>query len=554
LTENRNLRYVNLSHNAISNIEAGILATMASHVFDISGNSLMSVDISNIIFQRPFCAIDFSHNKLHIIVNEYDWKIDLTKTYGPGFEDFTFNQFELMPNASKLGFTSIFDAGKLFDYGFDARNNPVICNCRVAEYLLFFKQFIDIMDRDYFNIRCKSPEAFRGKSIPSIIKKNEIEDLICNYTSTPICPERCNCINKPKRASPLRPKIKLILEMNCTGAQMRHLPHILPECNEIEFYMRGNQIEQITTEHYLKQVTVLELPFMPSFETGALENLTHLQVFSIPRSEQLNGIPLALSILNPCVFLQREDFVMRCTCSHRWMVDWVQTKSLQNCSSFSFKCLNGTKEENLLTYIPRLPCSETRQSYVLLLFSASLIIILFFVFILSYMWKHEIKIIVSRWIWTKSNQSEDQDCVVYLSYDEKIKDINSWSMDRLEPFLVENGLCAFIPRRDLPLGSVRLDETAYQISVSRYYILFLSDNYFEEESFQTLADWNCIWNNYLSDSRKKLLVINYDLLDVAEVPCPKFRAIMRIGNVIEFDSGEKKIFSKTSEMFENSDK
>jgi hypothetical protein len=85
--------------------------------------------------------------------------------------------------------------------------------------------------------------------------------------------------------------------------------------------------------------------------------------------------------------------------------------------------------------------------------------------------------------------------------------------------------------------------------VSRYYILFLSANYFEEESLRTLKDWNCIWNNFLSDSRKKLLVINYDLLDVAEVPCRKFRAIMRTGNVVDFASGEKNIFSKISEAF-----
>jgi hypothetical protein len=212
--------------------------------------------------------------------------------------------------------------------------------------------------------------------------------------------------------------------------------------------------------------------------------------------------------------------------------------------------LNGSKEEDLLAYLPSLSCTEAHKSYVPLLFSASFGIILFFVVILSYTWKHELKILLrSRWICTPLNKTLDQDCVVYLSYDEEVKDINSWSINRLEPFLMRNSLSAFIPPRDLHLGSVRLDETAYQISVSRYYILFLSANYFEEESLRTLKAWNCIWNNFLSDSRKKLLVINYDLLNVAEVPCRKFRAIMRTGNVVDFSSGEKNIFSKISEAF-----
>ncbi|XP_056022181.1 uncharacterized protein LOC130055039 [Ostrea edulis] len=552
LTENRNLRYVNLSHNFITYIEARIFGTLAFHVIGLNGNALMSVDVTNIVFKRPFCTINFSNNKVHIIVNEYDWKISPhgNELYGPGFVDLTFNQMK--SNMTKLGFKNMFGLGNLLHFGFDVRYNPMICDCRIVEMLLYFKALIGLINRYYFDIKCESPEAFRGKSLPSIINNNEITDLVCNYSSLPVCPKKCHCVNMPKLLSFNAFQMKLVLYINCTGAKLKRLPHILPDCNQIEFYMSGNRIEQITIEHYLKRVTVLELQLMPSFETGALENLTHLQVFSVPRSQQLNGIPRALSLLNPCVFLQRKDFVMHCTCSHQWMVDWIQIKANKNCSSYSFKCLNGIDEEGLLTYLPRLVCTAARQSYVFSVVSTTIIIMLFFVLILSYIWKHEIKIIVrSSWMCTRSNKPMDQDCVVYLSYDEKIRDINSWSMDKLEPFLTRNGLSAFIPSRDLPLGSVRLDETTYQISVSRYYILFLSANYFEEESFQTLTDWNRIWNNYLSDSRKKLLIINYDVLDVTEVPCRKFRAIMRIGDVVDFASGENKIFSKISETFWN---
>jgi hypothetical protein len=143
----------------------------------------------------------------------------------------------------------------------------------------------------------------------------------------------------------------------------------------------------------------------------------------------------------------------------------------------------------------------------------------------------------------------DQDCVVYLSYDEKIKDIDSWLINKLEPFLMRNELSAFIPSRDFPLGCVRVEETAWQISASRHYIIFLSDNYFDEDSFQTRTDWKHIWDNYFNDSRKNLVIINYDLLDATEVPCQKFRAVMRVRDAVDFASGEKKIFSKISATF-----
>jgi hypothetical protein len=136
--------------------------------------------------------------------------------------------------------------------------------------------------------------------------------------------------------------------------------------------MRGNKIQEITVEQYLKQVTILKLSLMPSFETGVLVSLPYLRVFSVPRSQQLNRIPRDFSILNPCVFLQREDFVLHCTCSYLWMVDWVSTKSFKICSSNPFRCLNGSKEESLLTYLPMLVCSETQQIYIPMSISASL--------------------------------------------------------------------------------------------------------------------------------------------------------------------------------------
>lgn len=118
--------------------------------------------------------------------------------------------------------------------------------------------------------------------------------------------------------------------------------------------------------------------------------------------------------------------------------------------------------------------------------------------------------------------------------------------------MVTNGFHVFIPSRDLAVGSVRSEEAAWQISVSRYYITFLSLSYLDEDVFETRSEWRYIWNGYLSDNRKELLVLNYDLLKPSDVPCSKMRAVLRAGNVVDFDAGENTIFSKIVKLFHTS--
>uniref|UniRef100_A0A8W8HNJ4 Tc1-like transposase DDE domain-containing protein n=1 Tax=Magallana gigas TaxID=29159 RepID=A0A8W8HNJ4_MAGGI len=394
LTHNRNLRTVDLSGNYITRLETGVLAALSAHNILLKGNQIMSIDITDVVFERPFCVINMSHNALRIPTNENNWKVSLKAKYGPGYAVFSFNFFTRMPNATKLGFSNIFDLSKLFDFGFDFRYNPIICDCNIAKLLLRFKDYIDVMKRDYFDLTCGSPEQFKDKSLPSIIMENQIKDLLCNYTSTPLCPAGCTCEESPKHIDYRSKSLTLTLIINCSGAGVKRLPRVLPYSDRIEFHMRGNMIYEIPNNHYLNHVSVLDLEMMPVFDKDALDNLIRLQIFSVPESEQRKGISRSLSRLSPCVFLQKTDFVMVCTCSHLWMLDWI-----------------------------------------------------------------------------------DEDCVVYISYDVNVAKIGPWVFKTLEPFLFGSGLSAFVPSRDLSLGSVRAEEAAYHISVSRYYLVILSEGW-----------------------------------------------------------------------------
>ena len=552
LIENRNLRMVDLSNNYITRLELGTLGLWSAHRMILSGNELTALDVTNGIFKRPFCFIDLSSNKLRLITNENNWKMDLRKTYGPGFIDLSYNSYKRLPNASDLGFSNMFDYGKLFDYGIDVRHNPLICDCKVAKPLLLFKAYIDMMRRDYFNITCDSPLYFHGRTIPDIINKNQIKDLICNFTSTALCPKRCICEERPRNISYGKTTLTLVLTVNCQGAGLRHLPRVLPYSKEIELYLGENNIRKMTKVHYLNLVTVLELDAFPTFEKDVLENLTSIKEFSVPRVAQLQGVPRALGFLNPCVFLRRGDFVIHCTCSHLWMLDWMVTFAPQTCTKYSFKCLNGSNEEQLDSYFSSLNCISTDDFYrqILLITILSSVLFLCIVLLIICVWKHELTIMLrSRKFCIPKVKTLDEDCVVYILYESENQDIDSWVIKTLEPFLASKGLSAFIPPRDLPVGSVRMEAAAWQIAVSRFYIVLLSAEFFNEESFQTIGDWRNIWNGYLSDSRKRLIVINFDLIHSTKIRCKKLKAFMRFGYVDDFSKGENATFATVTEAF-----
>lgn len=550
LTHNRNLRTVDLSGNYITRLETGVLAALSAHNILLKGNQIMSIDITDVVFERPFCVINMSHNALRIPTNENNWKVSLKAKYGPGYAVFSFNFFTRMPNATKLGFSNIFDLSKLFDFGFDFRYNPIICDCNIAKLLLRFKDYIDVMKRDYFDLTCGSPEQFKDKSLPSIIMENQIKDLLCNYTSTPLCPAGCTCEESPKHIDYRSKSLTLTLIIHCSGAGVKRLPRVLPYSDRIEFHMRGNMIYEIPNNHYLNHVSVLDLEMMPVFDKDALDNLIRLQIFSVPESEQRKGISRSLSRLSPCVFLQKTDFVMVCTCSHLWMLDWIGSFLASECASYVFRCLNGTAKENLTIFLQSLNCSDTGDfhKYNWMFISSSILILVCLIIIIVNVWKYELKIVLRK-LCTKCIEHSDEDCVVYISYDVNVAKIGPWVFKTLEPFLFGSGLSAFVPSRDLSLGSVRAEEAAYHISVSRYYLVILSEGYSDEESVVTHNEWKNIWNHYMSDSRKNLLVINFDLMKPGDVSCRKLEAFLRVGNVINFAEGEKKTFSQISNTF-----
>nr|XP_034327643.1 uncharacterized protein LOC105318979 [Crassostrea gigas] len=394
-----------------------------------------------------------------------------------------------------------------------------------------------------------------SRQMRSFFEGNSIKELVCNYTGNGLCPSHCKCVTEPRYFSKHQGRVIFATIINCTHSSLQRLPHMLPESDEIEFYFTGRSIKNLLNEHYLPRVTVLKLQSMPYFAKTALKNLKSLKQMYLPRKAQINGIPKELSFLHPCVFLQEDNFVMNCTCSLKWMIEWLSLDVSSECQrNFEFKCLTKNNTEPARTYLQNIDCNvHTSDSIYLTLTSMCLALLVLLLF-LTATWKRkcEIRLLIRETKLGKLLRSRvtlDQDRVVFISFDGSNHCIHSFIFQKLEPFLVTNGFHVFIPSRDLAVGSVRSEEAAWQISVSRYYITFLSLSYLDEDVFETRSEWRYIWNGYLSDNRKELLVLNYDLLKPSDVPCSKMRAVLRAGNVVDFDAGENTILSKIVKLF-----
>lgn len=79
--------------------------------------------------------------------------------------------------------------------------------------------------------------------------------------------------------------------------------------------------------------------------------------------------------------------------------------------------------------------------------------------------------------------------------------------------------------------------------------MFFFLGYLDEDVFEIWSEWRCIWNGYLLDNRKELLVLNYDLLKLFDVLCSKMRVVLWVGNVVDFDVGENIILFKIVKIF-----
>ena len=73
-----------------------------------------------------------------------------------------------------------------------------------------------MINRDFLNIKCESPEALRGRQLQSFGDGNHIRELICNHTEGALCPQSCTCVTESRYLETKFDKVVFVTTIRCS--------------------------------------------------------------------------------------------------------------------------------------------------------------------------------------------------------------------------------------------------------------------------------------------------------------------------------------------------
>ncbi|KAK3099005.1 hypothetical protein FSP39_025193 [Pinctada imbricata] len=142
---------------------------------------------------------------------------------------------------------------------------------------------------------------------------------------------------------------------------------------------------------------------------------------------------------------------------------------------------------------------------------------------------------------------------VFVSSDEQRADIRKWIMTTLIPMLQREGIRVYVPMISLPLGAIRSEETERIIRKCHTFLVILSDGYFEDGSIWTSFEWKAVWKRFYSTQNLDIVLVNFDLLDKADISDRPTKALLNLGYAIEFHNQSGDIHDKIKRRIRRSD-
>ena len=217
----------------------------------VDGNNLTSVDISNIVLEKPFCEISYKHNQIKSFVNEGGFLIDENSEYGEGgMVTLSYNDFTDFPDFTQLGIPDLTLLGKVLSFGFDIRNNKWNCNADMVPFLQLGRPVIEKLWREYMDVKCYYPERLRGESIPELVVQDRLNEFYSSLDHAEFCPRRCNCTYYP---------IENITTVFCSSKPLVHYPIQLPRKGLLVIDFSDTSISNVVETTYNKRILKLNL-------------------------------------------------------------------------------------------------------------------------------------------------------------------------------------------------------------------------------------------------------------------------------------------------------
>jgi len=542
------LRDLDLSNNRITHLDPMLLyqPTLSVLYADFSFNDLAEVDVTNAITVHPFCLVDYSNNKLDIINNELDFKLNTSINYGLGIVSLADNIFKTFPDFKELfNLENLNEIGALFDGGFDFRDIQISCDCHLEPFRSLTGNITKSFWRDYHNVTCYEPEHLKGQSVFKVDPKL----MVCTLTAESNCPRGCDCVDRSKLDT---------LYVDCSNLNLHELPLILPiskYSSKIALNVSGNHIRAVANRTYLRDLSYLDLSHN-NLETideklvGYLENAS----LDISNNRFLRKLAPTFQYRHLCsTFIT--NVTITCGCAERWIETWMKTKSCANIPSFQCQTNDGKIIPAAKFRKEMLDCSENFVIFLVMTIILLVIaLVLSFTGLITYKYRYEILIVWLRYKHVKVDvpiQTFKWDIAITL--DDSDDDVRRWTRKFLIDELTSQGYKVFLPYRDV-IGGDKLSQVSEEFLQTRSVIVVLSENYVKDKDDDNEEDvtdvkwtdmeWKYAWHQYRSDKRKNLVIVNYDHISSFDMPHPQIRAFLRVGHTVEFGNHDIEVMDK----------
>lgn len=537
------LRVLLLNQNRIKMMDTFVLGPETMHLsqVDLSGNQLESLDISNFITENAFCLLDYSGNVIEELTNVQNRKLDTSKQYEGGFVSFQGNMFTTFPDFKELlDLPGIEQLGSVLNFGFDFRAAAIGCDCVLEPLMEKSKDFVKTYWRDYFDVKCSSPERLKGKSVVNVT----LDDLHCDLTPKDGCPFQCECKDIPSQRT---------LYVNCANTGKTEFPAELPfskYSENINLNLTGNEITKIGNVPYLNKISNLDISHNELVEIDAeiaqkLENAS----IDLSANKRLSSLPHSMQYRNMCS-IHTSSLVLDCTCDSKWMENWMNIKNcpksenfqcrvekygIMPASDFRKEMLDCNPKDRFLTTV----ATTVASILTTIILSATLI----------FKFRYEVLIILLKMRQKNPNSVQPQlNYDAFISFDTDNDELQKWVYMTLVPNLEQDGYKIFLPGRDIPFGEVRAAVTIDTLQTTHNFVLILSESYLEQEDqVWTDNEWKYGWHMFKADSQKNIVLINYDHVSSFDVDHPQIKAFLRVGGQVDFLNPHRNIMEKISD-------
>ena len=537
------LRKLDIAHNSIKEMDSYVISqpTLSILNVDLGNNKLEQLDVTNAMSLKPFCSIDYSLNKIQNFVNPSGFTLDPTKHYGPGFVHLRNNSIEQWPDfVSLLHLKDLTQMGQLIEFGFDLVGIKLKCDCYLEPFSELIRDLQESLWLDYFAVQCNSPENLQGRNASSV----NSSELVCNLTLSEGCPKDCVCIDQPFNNT---------VFVDCSYLGLQNMPSELPVStfsNKTLLNVSNNQIKELPNATYLRSLNVLDLNtnFINNIDNEKallLENATLI----LSNNTFLRKIPSNFKYRSTCD-IKMDQLVLDCTCDMTWIEPWLSTMQCEHAKLFecfvpNHGLINATKFSSSM-----LECGPDTTTFLVLIVSIiSIIVLLVVIGAMFYIFWYELLILCliirQKPIYLRHAEFDFDAAITFNEEDDGLR---KWVSTVLGKELSRDGYNVFLPYKDTLYGTERDSEIIDVFNKTKTFVLVLSESYFQEmennDRSWTENEWKYAWNQFKSNPKKNMVVVNYDYISSFDVPHRQIAAFLRVGNVIQFGNHENNIVSE----------